>query len=156
MVSVEPRFKPEVECACGCGRAGRPRAKAWADGYHVRDCDCRRCRAGSYGKSERKRVRRFARRAGLTASSGSGRWNGKDIYGVLAVEETSARAIADGLEKWWNTNAVQDKIAGVSGQSLAPWGLLVTLDEHTQLFVSVAPCIEELCQAACGPVEPRP
>lgn len=148
---VVPRFKALVVCACGCGDEGPPRRKPWLNGMHTRGCECRRCLAGGFGKSERRRVRRFARRSGLTAASGSGRHLGYDLTGVCAVEETAGAAVVDGFRGWWDSKAVQEKVRRVRGQKLRPWALVLSWNEKARLVVMDADGFAELCDAACSP-----
>lgn len=152
MSQVHPNFKQRVVCACPdpeCGE-GRPRAKAWADGMHTRECDCRRCTAGAHGKSERRRVSRFGRRSGLSQASGSGRRLGYDLSGVLALEETCDKALVDPLRKWWERKGVQDKVERVSAQRLTPWGFAASWGDRVQLVVMPAEACAALCLAASG------
>lgn len=145
-----PHFKTEIVCACGCGKVGRPRAKAWTDGLHVRDCSCRRCVTGQRTKAENRRVGRFARGSGLRQASGSGRRLGYDLSGVVAIEETSARELVEKLRAWWALKATQAKLERVRAQSLLPWAFAASWDDRVQLIVTDAESFSALCIAAAG------
>jgi len=151
-VEVTPNFKALVVCACSdanCGE-GRPRPKAWKSGMHTRECTCRECMAGGYGKAERKRVRRFGKKSGLTPTPGSGRHRGYDLSGVLAVEETSARVLVEPLERYLARKDVGEKMARVRADRQRPGALLLSSDDKPLIALIDPDALAALCIAASG------
>lgn len=150
MTDVQTNFKSTVVCACGCGKEGQPRRKAWRDGMHVRDCTCRRCVNGERTKAEKKRVTRFGARSGLYRAPNSGRMLGFDLGGVVAVEETSEQTITKHLKLWWATVEVQRKLQRIRRQPRLPWAFVGSWEGKPQLVVMSPDGFSALCLAACG------
>lgn len=148
---VTPNFKLTYVCACGCGKEGPARRKKWVDGFHVRSCECRRCKAGGYGKAERRRVRRFSRAAGLTPAPASGNGIGFDAGGVVLVEETAAEDVVRGLRNWWQNVGTQRKVRDVMRQRIKPGAFVASWDGKPQLVVMTPEHFIELCQATWEP-----
>lgn len=153
MTQVTPNFKALVVCGCSdpeCGE-GIPRTKRNRDGtFHTRACTCKSCTSGQHAKNEKKRVRRFATRSGLTQASGSGRRLGYDLGGSVAVEETSAQEIVGPVRGWWARVDVQRKVRRVREQRRLPWAIALSWDDDVRLVVTDAASFSALCLAACG------
>lgn len=116
-MEVEPRLKPFGPCPCGCGLEGHTTAPLPGGERHVRGCGCARCRGRRRPRTAAARERRVARRLGGTRAALSGALCGYDLRvplrggSWLYAEETTARAITAGLERWWAGKGIQTKVA---------------------------------------------
>lgn len=106
-----------VTCPCGCGKVGRPRTKAWADGLapHVKACTCRRCSGRRHKPRAARTERRIAKDTGGERSPLSGALTGHDGHaGLDCWEHTADLTITRGFFKWWRGKGVQSKIERIS------------------------------------------
>lgn len=110
----EPRMKPDlVDCPCGCGLVGRPRAKQWSDGVgpHVRLCECRRCKGGRTRARSRRQEHRLANAVGGQREPLSGGLSGVDVRSPLVeFEHTANERLVAGLKRWWEAKQTQAKL----------------------------------------------
>lgn len=131
--------KPDLEdCACGCGKVGRPRVKQWQDGLgpHIKACACRRCAGGRQRPRSRVRENRIAKDTGGERSPLSGALNGYDgRAGIWRWEETSNATVCRGFVRWVNSKTVQSKIARLMAISGVNRALILSPDNKPKWVV---------------------
>lgn len=70
MTDVQPMFKDQAECGCGCGAYGTLK-RPWRDGSRcvARRCSCRRCIGRQAGAKGRRKQSKAATALGIPRSS---------------------------------------------------------------------------------------
>lgn len=119
---VEPNFVNRSDCGCGCGRYGVPRKPHRSNGrVCVRGCKCRQCEGGRAKGRATKREHTTAAATGGRRNIGSGAFGGSDVAGGLCeVEETANVALVRGIKRWWTSEQMQRKTAGLFATGAKP------------------------------------
>lgn len=137
-----------IDCPCGCGVYGSPRARPSRDGLvHARRCPCKRCAAGRYRRNAYRREKTVARATGGQRNIASGRLGGFDtIGGAVEVEETAEVAVVRGFRRWYGSKTFAGKFGRLFGRAgLRPRAAVLSWDGKPQAVILPFGDLAQLC-----------